>query len=119
MHELSIALRIVETLTEELADQPGRVESVRVKVGALSGVVPDALRFAWDAACDDSRLAGSALEIEEVDVVARCPRCEADRVLDSVQLLQCPVCGSLTPDIVAGRELEIVSVEIDDDGEAG
>lgn len=119
MHELSIALRIVETLTEELADTPGVVTVVYIRVGALSGVVPDALRFAWDAACSDSRLQGSLLDIEEVAPVVHCPRCQADRQPQSIQCLQCPQCGQPTAEVVAGRELHILSVEVADDGETG
>ncbi len=118
MHELSIALRIVETLTDELADMPGRVDIVRIRVGALSGVVSDALQFAWDVACDESRLSGSSLEIEKVDAVVHCSHCAEDRRLPSLQCMLCPVCGEPAVDVVSGRELEIQSVEITDDGEA-
>ena len=52
MHELSIANSIVESLTEEMAGTLGRILTVRLDVGVLSGVVPDALEFAWGAACE-------------------------------------------------------------------
>lgn len=118
MHELSIAMRIVETLTEALADTPGRVNAVRIRVGALSGVVPHALQFVWQAACEGTRLDGSALEIEEVPARVHCPQCDADRALPALQQLRCPACGAVTPEIVGGRELDIASVEVADDAEA-
>jgi len=66
MHELSIAISIVEVASEEAQQQGGvRVESVHLKLGALSGVVKDALLFSWDLACEDSPIAGAKLEIEE------------------------------------------------------
>jgi hydrogenase nickel incorporation protein HypA/HybF len=66
MHELSIAMSIVEVASEEAQRQGGvRVESVHLKLGALSGVVKDALLFSWDLACEDSPIAGAKLEIEE------------------------------------------------------
>ena len=83
MHELSIAMRVVETLTEDLADEPGDVVSVRLRVGALSGVVSDALRFAWDVACRDTRLDGAALEIDEVAARIWCDRCEREQTVPS------------------------------------
>jgi len=119
MHELSIAMEIVESLTGELMETPGQVDVVRLRVGAFSGVIPEALVFAWEIACDGSRFAGSQLEIADVPVVARCESCNADRTIESIQLLQCPVCNSPTPDIVAGKELEIMSVELTENGQAG
>ncbi|MEX2579907.1 MAG: hydrogenase maturation nickel metallochaperone HypA [Verrucomicrobiales bacterium] len=113
MHELSIATHIVDTLTSDLADNPGKIVAVRLDVGVLSGVVPDALQFAWDVACEGSRLAGSELRISEISAVAHCPRCEADRPLDSIYRLCCPVCDEWTPEIVAGRELHIRAVEME------
>lgn len=110
MHELSIAASIVETLGRELAGEPGRVRSVRVEVGVLSGVVPDALRFAWDVASAGTRLEGAALEILGIPLTVRCGRCETDRTLPGIDRLRCPVCDEATPEIVAGRELHLREV---------
>ena len=68
MHELSIAVAIVESAEEEAQRHGERVDAVYVKVGALSGVVKDALLFSWDLACADTSLAGARLEIEEIPV---------------------------------------------------
>jgi hydrogenase nickel incorporation protein HypA/HybF len=66
MHELSIAVSIVEAASEEAQRQGcARVEAVHLKLGALSGVAKDALLFSWDLACEDSPIAGAKLEIEE------------------------------------------------------
>lgn len=66
MHELSIALSLVDAVCEELPRLGDKVfvRSVRVRVGPLSGVVPDALAFAFEVAADDSPIAGARLEIE-------------------------------------------------------
>ena len=67
MHELSIAMSIVEIASEEAQRQgSARVEAVHLKLGALSGVVKDALLFSWDLACEDTPIAGARLAIEEV-----------------------------------------------------
>ena len=66
MHELSIAAGIVEIASEEAAQRGCRVEVVHLKLGALSGVVREALLFSWDVACEDSPIAGAKLEIEGV-----------------------------------------------------
>jgi hydrogenase nickel incorporation protein HypA/HybF len=115
MHELSVAQRLVEVVSETLEGTgPVRVRSVRVRLGPLSGVVAQALRFAYDEAAAGSVLEGSALVIEEVRAAVFCPACNAERELESVQWLCCPVCGSATPDVVRGRELEVESVEVED-----
>jgi len=116
MHELSIATQIVETLETELSSTPGRIDSVQVDVGVLSGVVPDALAFAWDAARSGTRLAEASLRIREIDVVVHCPACGTDHELPGIDRLRCPVCGTSTPEIVAGRELHIRSVDVSEPG---
>ena len=116
MHELSIALRAVETILEDLAEQNGKVMSVQIRVGALSGVVPDSLRFAWDVACADTRLSGSTLEIEEVPVRIWCESCQREHTLpDADFVFRCPICAASITEVLAGRELEILSVEISED----
>jgi hydrogenase nickel incorporation protein HypA/HybF len=68
MHELSIAVSIVEMASEEAARHSGsRVDAVHLKVGALSGVVKDALLFSWDLACNDTPIAGCRLAIEDTE----------------------------------------------------
>lgn len=117
MHELSVATRIVELIAEQLGGgEPGAVRVTRVvlRIGPLSGVVPEALAFAFDAATAGTPLTCAALAIEPVPLVVRCPACAADRALPGPQRLRCPVCGGATPDVVSGRELEVVSVEVED-----
>lgn len=67
MHELSIALNIVEIATAEAARQgAARVDAVHLRLGALSGVVKDALLFSWDLACQETAVEGARLAVEEV-----------------------------------------------------
>jgi hydrogenase nickel incorporation protein HypA/HybF len=112
MHELSIALSILDLAAEEGARRGGRVVAVHLKLGPLAGVVKDALLSAYDLAREGTPLAGAELLIEEVPVVARCPACAAERTLDFPHFC-CPTCGAPTPDVVTGRELEVVALEIE------
>lgn len=113
MHELSIALSMIEMASEEAARRGGvQVHAIHLKLGELSGVVKDALLFSYEVACQGTPLEGSQLIIEEVPVVVRCPTCRADTALVSVQRLCCGVCGALTSEIVQGKELEVVALEI-------
>ena len=113
MHELSIALSIIEIATEE-AETYGaaQVSAIHLRLGALSGVVKDALQFAYGLACQDTSLQGSRLVIEDVPTVVYCPSCRADRTLDSLQWFCCPVCEMPAAEVVHGKELEIVALEL-------
>ncbi|MGI8992035.1 MAG: hydrogenase maturation nickel metallochaperone HypA [Bryobacteraceae bacterium] len=114
MHELSIALSILEGAAEEVERQGGgRVYAIHLRLGPLSGVVKDALNFSYDLACEGTPFEGSRLVIEEIPVTVFCPRCEVERPLDSIQHFCCFVCGAATPDVVRGRELEIAGLEMD------
>lgn len=111
MHELSIISSVVNTVSAAVAEAGGgQVELVRLRVGALAGVVNEALQFSYDLATDGTALQGSRLEIEDLPVVIFCEFCKEEQMLDGVQSFRCPVCSTPSRDIRQGRELEIVSV---------
>ena len=114
MHELSVAMSIVEIAEEEGARLGGRVSAVHLRLGVMAGVVKDALLFSYDVVCEETALAGSRLVIEEVPLAVWCPRCEVQRVLAPNDAFRCAECGTPTPDVRAGRELELVALEIDE-----
>lgn len=113
MHELSIALKLIDLAAEE-ARRQGQAEVVRihVRLGPLSGVVKEALVSAYQLARDDTPLAAADLTVEEVPVIVFCPDCRAESPLASLQHLQCGRCGAATGRIVSGAELELVSLEM-------
>jgi hydrogenase nickel incorporation protein HypA/HybF len=113
MHELSIALSIIEGASEEARKrEAASVDAVYLKLGPLSGVVKDALLFSYELACEGTILEGSRLIIEETAVLVFCPSCDAEKVLESIQRFCCPDCGTWTPETRAGKELELVAIEI-------
>ena len=112
MHELSIAMSIVELAEEEAKRRGVQVNVVHLKLGALSGVVKKALLSCYEMACENTPLQGSRLLVEDIPVVIFCPSCRAQRTLSSVQLFCCPKCGTPTSVIVQGKELEVVALEI-------
>lgn len=112
MHELSIAMSIVE-LAEEEADRRGvQIEAVHLRLGALSGVVKEALLSCYEMTCEDTPLQGSRLVVEDVSVLIFCANCQAQQPLNSLQLFCCPQCGTPSAEIVQGKELEVVALEI-------
>jgi hydrogenase nickel incorporation protein HypA/HybF len=120
MHELSIARGLIDVACEALArcePPPARVQSVLVRIGALSGVVPEALEFCYGLSVKGTALAGSRLVVQEQPVVVFCPRCLENRTLGEDLRFRCPVCNTPTPELVHGRELELISMELIDHDE--
>ena len=113
MHELSVALSIMDIATEAAKENGGgKVEALYLKLGRLSGVVKDALLFSWEVACADTSLKGSRLVIEEVPIVIHCSTCSEDRTVDSLNGFDCPVCHEPAAAIVSGKELQLTALEI-------
>lgn len=114
MHELSIAMGIVDAAIDEARQRGVHVSAVHLRLGALSGVVKDALLFSYEVACQDTPLAGSRLIVEDVPVVVFCSQCKDTRVLSSVQSFLCPECSTPTMDIRKGKELEVFALEVEE-----
>ncbi len=113
MHELSIAMSILESLQEEVEQRGcGPVEAVHIRVGGLSGVVPEALRSAYELAAEQTPFARSRLVIEEVPIVIYCATCARERAVEPPGWFRCPACHTPSAEIVAGRELEISALEL-------
>jgi len=87
---------------------------VHLRLGALSGVVKDALLFSYEVACQDTALQGSQLVVEDVPVIVFCAQCQKERMLESVQLFACPDCGTPTMDVRKGKELEVFALEVEE-----
>jgi hydrogenase nickel incorporation protein HypA/HybF len=113
MHELSIAMSIVE-LAQEEADRRGglHIKAVHLRLGLLSGVVKDALLSSYEMACEDTPLEGSLLVVEEVPVLVFCQQCDAQRPVHSTRMFCCSDCGTPTGQVVQGRELTVVGLEV-------
>lgn len=108
MHELAITQSVVDAVGEHAAG--ARVARVNIRVGKLSGVVPDAMRFCFELVTDGTGLQGAELVIEEPVGAGRCRTCGDDFLLADLILL-CP-CGSADVEVVSGRELTVHSFEV-------
>ena len=109
MHELALTQSVVDLVAERTRGR--RVVSIRVEIGQLSGVVPDAMLFAFDIATAGTALEGAVLEIDERAGRIRCRDCGTRS--PSPDLLLLCACGSAAVEVVAGRELRVVSVELE------
>ena len=120
MHELSLATSIVEAVTEQVrAAGGGRVAVVTVRIGRLSCVHEDALRFSFDLVREATPLAAATLRVIDVPVAIWCPTCRAEVELPGIQSFACPVCGTKSGDIRRGRELDLESIELVEPAVAG
>jgi hydrogenase nickel incorporation protein HypA/HybF len=115
MHELSIAMSIVDMAQEEAEQRDVTIDAVYLALGPLSGVVADALLFSYEIACNGTRLEGSRLVIKQIPIEVFCPACKTQKVLSSMQLFCCPECGTPTSDIIHGKELQVTALEIRDE----
>ena len=108
MHELSITQSIVDAVCERAGGRP--VLSVKVQVGALTAVVPEAMRFCFGVVVEGTVAEGARLDIDLRPAATHCRTCGADtEITDPILLCRC---GSADVDVVTGRELQIVSMRV-------
>ena len=112
MHELSIAMGIVDAATEEAQSRGIQVRAVHLRLGALSGVVKEALLFSYEVACGGTVLEGSRLVVKDIPIEVFCPGCKLPKTLKSMQWFYCPDCGAATSEILHGKELVITALEL-------
>jgi hydrogenase nickel incorporation protein HypA/HybF len=110
MHELGICRNIVAIVSEAAKGRP--VTRVTLEIGQLSGVVPDALRFAFEAVTLDTVLQGAVLEVIGIPGRAQCADCGANFALTALHAA-C-ICGSHRLTRLAGQELNIKTMETAD-----
>ena len=113
MHELSIAMSILDGVDEEMQRRSGRVDAVHIRIGPLSGVVKESLLSAWDLAREQTPYAASRLVFEDVPLVMFCHRCEAEQPVRSIQDLCCEKCAAPASQILHGRELQLAALELE------
>jgi hydrogenase nickel incorporation protein HypA/HybF len=111
MHELSIAESVLGVASRHAAGR--RVTRVEVRVGHLRQVVPSALEFAWELVAHGTPLEGAELVLEDVPAAGRCRACGAEGPLGAFPLA-CATCGGLEVEVMAGEELLVEAIEVDE-----
>jgi hydrogenase nickel incorporation protein HypA/HybF len=112
VHELSIAINIVEIASDEVKKAGGiHAEEIVLEIGSLSGVEIDALEFAWQEAVKDSVLKDAKCLIETVPGVAKCLTCNKKFALEYLYGL-CPLCNDISKEVEQGKEIRIKSLTI-------
>jgi hydrogenase nickel incorporation protein HypA/HybF len=111
MHELSIASAVVAVVERHAEGRP--VAVVNLRVGGLRQVVPDSLGFYFEFVARGTVCEGAQLELEFVPVRLRCEACGCEWELEQ-PLFRC-ACGSTATEVVAGNELNVETIEIEED----
>jgi len=113
MHELGIAESALElALAQARSAGASRVLRMVIRVGALSGVDPEALGFAFTAILPGTAAEGANVQIDPVTAIAYCPACQKDFSPDTEHFFECPTCGQLCATVKQGRELDLVHLEM-------
>ncbi|MFQ5631945.1 MAG: hydrogenase maturation nickel metallochaperone HypA [bacterium] len=114
MHELSMATSILNTVLQEIETKKlPPVEYIVVRIGALSGILPDALEFSFDAIKRNTSLADTRLKIEKVPVTGKCRDCSAGFGVEDY-VFACPRCNSGSIEVTHGQELDIAYLEVEE-----
>ena len=113
MHELSIALSILDTASAEAKRQHlSKITAIHLRLGPLAGVDRDALASAYGLAREGSDFGHCELIIEETPIISHCAKCAAERTISSLEEILCPACGH-PADVRSGRDLEVTAFEVE------
>jgi hydrogenase nickel incorporation protein HypA/HybF len=113
MHEMALAASVIR-IVEDAAREQGftRVRTVRLEIGCLAGVEPDAMRFCMDAVARGTVAEAAALDIVDVWGSGWCMRCSKPVSL-STRIGECPECGSFQVQVTGGTEMRVKELEVE------
>ena len=113
MHEVSIAQGVLEIAIDNCTKQGYKgIESIKVKVGKASGVVPDSLQFAFEALKAETIAGKAVLMITEIPVGGFCESCKRNFTVEESYVISCPLCGKTSFRLETGRELNVDEMEV-------
>ena len=112
MHELAISSAVLESVLRHAEGR--RVTSVKLRVGHLRQVVPDSLEFYWDIVTREGICEGSVLEQEVIPARLACTACAREWEIE-LPVFRCPSCGGADVEVAAGDELEVESIEVEEE----
>ncbi len=113
MHEVSIALNLLDIVTEECRKQGFHsIDSINLRIGRASGIMPEALLFAFETVKAESIAEAAKQNIEEAPVSGKCASCLNAFSVAEDYVLACPLCGGTSFQITGGREMEIIDMEV-------
>lgn len=114
MHEFGLVMSMLD-LAEQSARAEGasRIDAIHLEIGALAGVVPEALEFAFSGAKEGTMAANARLEVDYLPAIAHCASCAMDFELDNrYGIALCPICDTPSAELRQGRELQLSHLEV-------
>ncbi|HEY2260433.1 MAG TPA: hydrogenase maturation nickel metallochaperone HypA [Solirubrobacteraceae bacterium] len=111
MHELSVATAVLNTALKHSGRRP--VSAVSLRVGRMRQVIPESLRFYFEIVARDTACEGAALSLEEIETELGCGDC-GRRWSPQLPAFRCPDCGSAEVEVLAGEELEVDYIEVEE-----
>jgi hydrogenase nickel incorporation protein HypA/HybF len=115
MHEMGIAQQIIDiafsSIPDDMKEMP--IERINLKIGQMSSVIPNSLRFCFEILSKDTSLASAELNIEEIPIIARCTYCNIEWTINK-PVFVCKKCKKGSIEIISGQELDVVSIEVAD-----
>ena len=112
MHEIGIVQSVLEAAVQSAQTSgANRIHQVRLRVGTMTGVVPEALQFAFEALREGTMASSATLEIETVPAVSWCGECQVEFSSEDWRY-ECPKCRRPSSELRHGSELELASMEV-------
>ncbi len=113
MHELSIVVNIVDIAEKEaIKVEVDNFSLIGLEIGTQSGIVLEALDFAWETGVKGSVLENAKKKITKIQAKAKCTNCNEVFEIESLYDI-CPKCNSYIIEIIQGKELKILTLEFD------
>ncbi len=113
MHEMSIALNIIDIVLEAAKQEHAeRINSIEMEIGALAGVIPEALSFCFTEAQKNTPAAQAQINFKFTPAEAFCPACE-HRFPAYERAVLCPKCGDMVVQLSGGTALKVKKINID------
>lgn len=117
MHELGIAQNILEIARQAVPEeQTAAIRFIRIRVGPLSGVVPDSLEFCFEAIVHETEMQKARLAIEQLPAILSCKKCGYRFKTKDLEFF-CQSCNSADLELISGKELEVVEIELAEEGD--
>lgn len=113
MHEVGIMVQALDVAIDAAKlERSEKITALKLRIGALAGVVPEALEFAFEVVTRGTIAEGATFAWEEVPVRCRCRPCDIEFSPEGY-VYRCPECGEPTSEVVAGRELTVAEIEVE------
>jgi hydrogenase nickel incorporation protein HypA/HybF len=113
MHEMSIAQSLLDIIKEEMEKHDAKIlRAVRLNVGQMTAVVPQALSFCFEVITNGTELEGARLFMDIVPLKGYCPECDVEFTIEDYTFM-CPSCGGSKIETIGGQDLSIVEIEVD------